>query len=956
MADMNYIKRMKHNLGSDDFNADVFASDLLGATTAGLSGLAGIAQGAGSLAEGANTIKYDYRLGQMDAVARREGYFNYDTLLNDRLNNPQMMSTQDKDFKKSAGEIIGGVGSSAMSGALAGLEVGGAGGAALGLAVGIGGGLGGLVYGNSVRKGQRANMDASMQLAANDMNNQLEYNTDSISEYMNRQQKANPLAEGGNLNNGDMGTYNTHGAYFSPGLINIDAGGSHESNPYGGVQIGVDVNGTPNLVEEGETVYGDFVFSDRLKPSKRMLIDSNIPEKYLGKSYSEIAKKLSEEADSRPNDSVSQNGLRAMLGRLSEAQEIDKDMRKERKLKKKLDSMSPEEPLAMGNQIGMMNQMAAQQQAQQQMAMQQPQEPTMPQERMDPMLGGGQFAYGGNLFPNGGKVYYDPRGIMGSEWLSTDPNLNPPVAVANRGNADGVLYDPQHVLYNPELLSSVPGLKGATVTARYPQNTGKVYYDPEGLLYNEELLSSVPGLKAPVVTPTPGSGITPSADGVYYDPKRLLYNPELLSAVPGLEGAVVTAEADRTSDGSSSKRNPVFPAPEGRTPVFQESRRGSGYTSRDKSKSKKSGNAKNEYPAVSEGEFLGPEKPYYLEPDFVGPVPRKKPDSNSAPGSGARRPSVPVAPLSLTDSDLDDIMNKVDSRQINMDYYLDPITGMAVVGSPASGLAGIHEYASPVDEKTKERISKKADRKAKRDARRSGDVDALPTAMQYAGPAMSAISAFANALTPPDRTIEDSYKSAMNSGHPVIDYRSAFVDPRYDPLAVNMAQDAILADAAANRRAIMDSGVGPAILPTIAAMNYQTEQGIGNAHMQNRIGNTGMYNQVVQAHNQNENVRSQGRMQAQYQNAMFGDRAIDRNLRLLAYANQAHDAEDTARANAISQSLQLASSGLSGTGRQNVAMNMANSNPANMGYFMNPNGIVNYNSRKCGGKINKRRK
>ena len=60
------------------------------------------------------------------------------------------------------------------------------------------------------------------------------------------------------------GDLQTHGGDFGTGMTHIDTGGSHEDNPYDGVQMGVDQEGTPNLVEEGETVYDDYVFSNRI--------------------------------------------------------------------------------------------------------------------------------------------------------------------------------------------------------------------------------------------------------------------------------------------------------------------------------------------------------------------------------------------------------------------------------------------------------------------------------------------------------------------------------------------------------------------------------------------------------------------------------------------------------------------------------------------------------------------
>ena len=64
------------------------------------------------------------------------------------------------------------------------------------------------------------------------------------------------LAFGGNVE--------ANGATWSDGMTHINVGGSHEENPNEGVQLGVDNEGTPNLVEEGEVIYNDYVFSNRL--------------------------------------------------------------------------------------------------------------------------------------------------------------------------------------------------------------------------------------------------------------------------------------------------------------------------------------------------------------------------------------------------------------------------------------------------------------------------------------------------------------------------------------------------------------------------------------------------------------------------------------------------------------------------------------------------------------------
>lgn len=126
------------------------------------------------------------------------------------------------------------------------------------------------------------------------------------------------------------GELGTHGSDFTNDLRYINVGGTHEQNPNGGVQMGVDEEGTPNLVEEGEVVFNDYVFSNRLKPSKKALNDSLLGDKYFGKTYAEIAEKLGEKSEEMPNDKIEQNTLNANLARLITIQE-EQRLRKEQR-------------------------------------------------------------------------------------------------------------------------------------------------------------------------------------------------------------------------------------------------------------------------------------------------------------------------------------------------------------------------------------------------------------------------------------------------------------------------------------------------------------------------------------------------------------------------------------------------------------------------------------------------
>lgn len=126
------------------------------------------------------------------------------------------------------------------------------------------------------------------------------------------------------------GELNTQGGDFTNGIIYIDNGGSHESSPYEGVPMGVDSKGIPNLVEEGEVIYNDYVFSNRLKVPKtvrnKYKLRGNKPL-----TFADAALQMSKESEERPNDPISQNGLEALLGELAYTQEGVRESRQPKK-------------------------------------------------------------------------------------------------------------------------------------------------------------------------------------------------------------------------------------------------------------------------------------------------------------------------------------------------------------------------------------------------------------------------------------------------------------------------------------------------------------------------------------------------------------------------------------------------------------------------------------------------
>lgn len=238
------------------------------------------------------------------------------------------------------------------------------------------------------------------------------------------------------------GDLQVHGADWSTGLAHVKTGGTHEENPYGGVTVGADRQGTPNMVEEGETIWDSqsYVFSNRLKvprlkkKNKRakggdLTSEEKILKPFEDKTFAEASKKAEKLAgiEERPNDVIAKRGLEAMLASLMNAQEKERALEQLKQLEEAVQQMSPQELQAFQQQLaqGIQQQEAMQEQQipqDQQMAMQEqmpqeqqmvPEEQGIPQEEMPveqmpeeevpqeeavPQ----QQAYGGNLYWDGG--------------------------------------------------------------------------------------------------------------------------------------------------------------------------------------------------------------------------------------------------------------------------------------------------------------------------------------------------------------------------------------------------------------------------------------------------------------------------------------------------------------------------------------------------------------------------
>lgn len=148
--------------------------------------------------------------------------------------------------------------------------------------------------------------------------------TNSVKSFAENSQKA----MGGNLfsNEGD----------FTNGVTFIGNGGTHEENPLQGVPMGMDQEGVPNLVEEGEVKFNDYIFSDRIIADAKILKQTGLGDKFKKRSYADIAKNLQKESSERPNDPISKRGLEEAMSKLTMAQENQKMIEEQSNMKKNM--------------------------------------------------------------------------------------------------------------------------------------------------------------------------------------------------------------------------------------------------------------------------------------------------------------------------------------------------------------------------------------------------------------------------------------------------------------------------------------------------------------------------------------------------------------------------------------------------------------------------------------------
>ena len=315
--------------------------NLGGTVSAGVSGLTGIASAFGETAR-LKEGKINELDNQIDDINNTQfGYGDYDSLQSAFIN-PWIDNFSSYDLRQSDGEravsTLKGIG----SGAAAGATIGGPIGAIVGGAAGLVSGLVGSFTGNRKAKREAERLNQEAEEARDRYLANFSNNAEQISQNKFNTAAINLAAFGGMLKNNNIDNFTKSkvrlaafgGNMFSPlgredgftnGVVKVNEGGSHETNPYDGVLMGVDPAGTPNLVEEGEVLFNDYVFSNRLYPTGGQLESVRLPKRYEGKSYSEIAWDLQKESQLNPLDKISRNTLIDSMAKLTTLQEQSRE-------------------------------------------------------------------------------------------------------------------------------------------------------------------------------------------------------------------------------------------------------------------------------------------------------------------------------------------------------------------------------------------------------------------------------------------------------------------------------------------------------------------------------------------------------------------------------------------------------------------------------------------------------
>ena len=801
-----------------------------------------------------------------------------------------------------------------------------------------------------------------------------------------------------------MSKFDTHGGYFAPkDYMKVEAGGSPEENPNGGVQIGVDQEGTPNLLEEGEPVYKDYVYSDNIKASERFLKENNIPEKYAGELYSKIADSFFSEAENRPYDPISRNGLEAMLGRLADAQEGQKAYNEQRQLERELKNLSPdelaalEEMLAAGEHQAMEQQVAPAEPVQQPMM---PQEP-MAQEQV-PMMGcGGKI----NRFDTGGPerktLLESPamvQAITGNPSTYATSGNQIPRVESTVGNELGYLAD---VATSP-LAITTPALTGAGTVSEVAGMVSDTAESPVNRAELQILIRDAEG------KPT----LSVDAGGKYHGANNKIMSKAKAQALMDEHKAALTAAAKTTSKfrkglkaagkwgaigggvllGGSMIKGLVDAVQDDKEAQLSGKSTGSFTSVRDYSSGGKVNKFDGEdksalsrpwvgwpslwsptnigytlYPTIGNGrQPSGAIGTYQTLQGYKWPGQLKVDDAVIPnPEEIVLDPVVPPKPVTRKKTypnPLNDIVTATNARIASED----PINRS--LGLPAGpGIAMPEGY----DEHQKNEAASLAWDWLNKEADRLG-IGTVPSDYPQID-ITSNHNATVTAASPeqdngpviggnPYLSTLPRYAGAIGSGllglynalqrpdeYTATRYkpftpsgRISLQDQVYNPVDQNMMMNQVLAQGNSSQRALRNSGLGPSTAAAMVAQDNNITGNLGNTFLQTWDANNQRRNQVIAANNQNEAQRAQFDANIDYYRQRALADAQMRNAYTDLQIQQLNNEAEGAKYAAVSNQISNALQALSGIGQENFAMNQVNSNPANEGYGILGGGIGAY--------------
>ena len=783
-----------------------------------------------------------------------------------------------------------------------------------------------------------------------------------------------------------MADFNTQGGYFSPkGWMEVNAGGSHEENPNGGVQIGVDEQGIPNMLEEGEPVYDDYVYSDNIKADAKILKKMNLPEKLGGKLYSEIAEELCKEAEERPLDPISNNGLREMLGRLADSQEEQKARTERRKLRQQLNSLSPEELMQIqadmqGGQ-DMMGQPEAPIAGMQEMPTQEIQQPGMP------------MANGGNLIR---KFDGGSPGKLSTESLNRINNklvqLN---ALASRiisGNSRS--YDAMTELFRNAagsismddlsdderklVMDRLGDIASDAIKGNSSLKGNRFrYFDQDGnYVQNRNYDNMVRKERRNVSYESHEREGFNSADyrdtlGPTYFERRRIAN-DISDATNGYLRPIDVMRY------FSSKAQDVVPGtgsfaydkryPEANMEFFEDLMQQHPNT-RDAITSYLSGTMLQQVldGAATDLNFtdepVGPVQQNASSIDVLTAAGRNAPNPTqrntgsgvptgqlagrtTVPPSNTRLVPVPEFPLD-NNTIADEALNTANTalegsvvRDINPAGNTPLSLNTPISLNQASTDIGLAPRRAP----------------ANTTAGSSSDdtgirTPMLPTFPRYAGALTSAALGLYNMAQTPDRYNIPMMTPNLVSGEMPIQLE------RYQPIDVNIPINAIRSQGNATNRAIANAGLGPSTGANLIANNAATNNAIGTGFLQAYQANNQQRNNVIAANNNALAQQAQFNMRRNAMNANILNQTAAHNLRNSLLQQRLNYASEGEKYAAIQNQLDQVARALSGIGRENMAYNQINGDDA-YDYFAATNGDTLYRGRgrKCGGKIKTKKK